>query len=122
MNVLFLYFVLNLFICLTNKVSLHSEELINQMKAKRTFLGQTPSKYVGRPVKQEPETQEVHVGEFKLKQVPMLDVVKLPLKQRTQRKTKYAKESVRTCIPHSVLEENSSDQVHNVKLDGLSVA
>ena len=95
------------------------------MKAKRTFLGQTPSKYVGRPVKQEPEqepeTQEVHVGEFKLKQVPMLDVVKLPLKQRTRRKTKYAKESVRTFIPHSVLEENSSDKVHNVKLDGLFV-
>jgi hypothetical protein len=107
-----------------NKVSLHSEELVNRMQVKRTFLGKTPSKYVGRAVKQEPdqepEIQEGVVGDTKLEQMPMLDMVKLLARQGNRRKTKQANGSVRTFIPHSsIVEENSSDKVHDMERHGV---
>eukprot|EP00250_Pteridium_aquilinum_P014030 c21731_g1_i1 orf=621-4265(+) len=99
--------------------NLHAEDSMARTKLKRTVPGQTLIKYPGRPVKQEPDqeldVQDVVVGESEVEHGPTLDIVKIPVKQRSRRKSKSSATSVKAetayCTHALVAEEKCSNKV-----------
>ncbi|KAH7330857.1 hypothetical protein KP509_20G005600 [Ceratopteris richardii] len=95
----------------------HSDDRIVGNKSKRSVSGQSLTKCMGRPIKQEQDQdldcQDVVVGECEVAVGPALDKTACPAKQRNRQKSKSSALSVTCsqCIHTSLTEESHCNKV-----------